>query len=71
MCLILAMVGPNNNRPPDWNEKILVGFFDRNNDQGFVSIDKSHTWCWQMGCRLQWHPENENELIISRTTLQS
>lgn len=62
--IILAMVGPRKNRPPIRNEEIFVGYFDRNSDRGFRPLDESSTWCWQMGCRLQWFPEHENELVI-------
>ncbi len=61
---ILAMVGPRNNYTSFKDEKILVGYFDRNSDSGFRHVDESSTWCWQMGCRLQWFPEHENELVI-------
>ena len=67
--LILAMVGPHKNRPPAKNEEIAVGYFDRNGDRVFHPVDNSSTWCWQMGCRLQWFPEDENELVIYNKTV--
>ena len=61
---ILAMVGPRNNSTSFRNKEIVVGYFDRNSDSSFRHVDESSTWCWQMGCRLQWFPEHENELVI-------
>ena len=58
------MVGPRNNYTSFKDEKILVGYFDRNGDTGFRLVGESSTWCWQMGCRLQWFPEHENEFVI-------
>ena len=62
--LLLAIVGPLRNQPPRKNEEILVGYFDRRGDGSFQPVDKTSTWCWQMGCRLQWFPEDENNLVI-------
>lgn len=61
--LLLAMAAPLVNQPPTQNDEIHVGYFDLNNKE-FHPIDKTSTWCWQMGCRLQWFPEDENRLII-------
>jgi hypothetical protein len=61
---ILAMVGPHKNHPPINNEELFVGYFYSDSNEHFQSVDKTETWCWQMGCRLQWFPEDENNLII-------
>ena len=62
--MLLAMVAPFPNRTPGLNEKISVGYFNLNGNRGFTPIGKTSTWCWQMGCRLQWFPEDENDLIL-------
>jgi hypothetical protein len=62
--MILAMVGPHQNRPPLNGEELLVGYFYRDSTGHFQPVDKTSTWCWQMGCRLQWFPIDENNLII-------
>lgn len=51
-------------RPPAPNDEITIGYFDLSPKRRFYKVDKTTTWCWQQGCRLQWFPENENELII-------
>jgi hypothetical protein len=61
--LVLAMIGPHDNRPPLPNEEITIGYFDLKSRK-FQHVGTTSTWCWQMGCRLQWFPEDENELII-------
>jgi hypothetical protein len=62
--MILAMVGPHKNRPPMKGEELLVGYFHRDKSKLFQHVDKTVTWCWQMGCRLQWFPKDENNLIV-------
>lgn len=60
---LLAMFGPRNNRPPMKDDELNIGYFDLNTNR-FHQVGKTSTWCWQQGCRLQWFPENENQLII-------
>ena len=62
--MILAMVGPHKNRPPLKGEELVLGYFYRDSTGRFQHVDKTSTWCWQMGCRLQWFPEDENNLVI-------
>jgi hypothetical protein len=62
--MILANIGPDKNRSPIKGEELLVGYFYRDADKHFQPVDKTSTWCWQMGCRLQWFPEDENNLVI-------
>ncbi|MCC7325553.1 MAG: hypothetical protein IT521_01945 [Burkholderiales bacterium] len=33
---------------------IEVGYFDLDNDERFISCDRTGAWNWQMGCQLQW-----------------
>lgn len=62
--LLLANILPKHNSPPKRGESISVGFFDLTENGDFHEIGSTSTWCWQQGCRLQWYPENENELVI-------
>jgi hypothetical protein len=62
--LLLANVFPKHSSPPYRGELITVGLFDLGTNRKFHEIGSTSTWCWQQGCRLQWYPENENELII-------
>lgn len=62
--LLLAVRTPKHNAPPKPGETISVGYFDWTSDTKFRAVDVTSTWCWQQGCRLQWLPPSENELVI-------
>ncbi len=48
------------------NEVAEVGFFDMQDDPHFVTIGKTTTWNWQMGCQLQWlETEEVTEIIFN------
>jgi hypothetical protein len=64
---ILGLVAPLGNKSPRPEDELVVGYFDRANNDTFHQIGVTSTWCWQQSCRLQWLPENENELIIYNT----
>ncbi len=38
-----------------------VGYFDLSNNNAYISIDKTTTWNWQMGCQLQWLGGSNNK----------
>jgi hypothetical protein len=62
--LLLANIFPSHSSPPKRGESISVGFFEFTGDRSFHEVGATSTWCWQQGCRLQWYPEDENELVI-------
>jgi dipeptidyl aminopeptidase/acylaminoacyl peptidase len=62
--LLLANVLPKHSAPPKPGESISVGYFDLAGQANFRKVGSTSTWCWQQGCRLQWFPDNQNELII-------
>lgn len=33
-------------------------------ERGFHAAAETETWCWQQGCRLQWHPRAPNAHIL-------
>ena len=45
-----------------------VGYFKTDNvfssPNEFNPVAETTTWCWQQGCMLQWHPWDEENLII-------
>jgi hypothetical protein len=61
---LLAVVAPKANRTPRAGESIRVGYFDRREPQRFVTIGTTSTWCWQQGCRVRWHPGDEEQQIV-------
>ena len=55
------------NQTPGNDDYLEIGFFDLTKPENhFVSIDKTNTWCWQQGCRLQWIPQNDNQIIYNK-----
>lgn len=62
--LVLANIMPKHHSPPKPGETISVGFFDLSGCHEFQNVGATSTWCWQQGCRLQWYPTDENELVI-------
>jgi hypothetical protein len=61
---LLATVVPAMNRTPHPDDSMTVGYFDVHGEGRFQPLAHTTTWCWQQGCRLQWHPQNENDLIV-------
>jgi hypothetical protein len=63
--LLLGMVAPNINTTPKSKTSLKVGFFNLNQQKPeFQQIGSTTTWCWQMGCRLQWYPSRSNSQVI-------
>ncbi len=46
------------------DEVAEVGFFDLQRNDRFVTIGKTTTWNWQMGCQLQWLESKDATEII-------
>ena len=43
-----------------------VGFYNlKAEGSNFVSLGSTKTWCWQMGCRLQWFPSPSHTVIYN------
>jgi hypothetical protein len=64
---ILGLIAPFENNPPKATDEICIGYFDTQNEFKYHKIGTTSTWCWQQGCRLQWYPKDENNLIIYNT----
>jgi hypothetical protein len=41
-----------------------IGYFDLSNQNQFVEITQTSSWCWQMGARLQWLPNTNNKVLL-------
>jgi hypothetical protein len=48
-------------------QDIQLGYFYLHDAKRFVAVGQTPTWCWQMGCRLQWYPEDPDRLILYNT----
>jgi hypothetical protein len=65
--VLLALRAPVENTPPFPDTSIHIGYFEIEDPGTFYSVGQTTTWCWQLGCRLQWYPQNkkgENNTII-------
>ena len=56
--LVLGM-----NLESNLGKKAYIGYFDLCNENNFKVIGETNTWSWQLGARLQWMPNQEQEVI--------
>lgn len=63
---VLAIAAPLNNRSPEPNSRVHVGYFVLNEAKhsDFKVIGASTTWGWQQGSRLQWYPLSSSKHIL-------
>jgi hypothetical protein len=62
---LLAMHAPTENIPPKPDTELSVGYYKLDKKEpAFIEVDKTTTWCWQQGCRLQWYPEQSSQEIL-------
>lgn len=65
--ILLAMQTPFIKRSPGIRDEAEVGFYQVNySERGFTSLDRTNTWCWQQGCRLQWYGKDKKQIIYNR-----
>lgn len=50
-------------RSPAADDVIEVGMVDLQENDKWIPLGKSHAWCWQQGCMLQWIPGTESKII--------
>ena len=68
--LLLACLAPLPNESPRRDATLDVGYFELSDaDQRFHTIDTTPLWCWQQGCRLQWHPGENTEAVLYNTVV--
>ena len=51
-------------REPTGDEALTVGLIDLEEDRTFRPLGRSHAWCWQTGCMLQWVEAAPSRLVI-------
>jgi len=63
--LLLAIHAPMKSTAPKPETEVVIGYYDLNDEKGtFYNVDRTTTWCWQQGCRLQWYPDGSNQNIL-------
>ncbi|MFB0555538.1 MAG: hypothetical protein ACETWQ_19710 [Phycisphaerae bacterium] len=50
-------------RSPKPNDVISIGMVDLKDNDRWLKLGQSRSWCWQQGCMLQWLPGSKNEII--------
>jgi len=60
---VLGMRVDFENRQPTGEDSIEIGLIDLQEANSWKAIGRSSAWCWQQGCRLQWRPKSEREIL--------
>jgi hypothetical protein len=59
----LGMEANFEHRSPKPNDVISIGMVDLKDNDRWLKLGQSRSWCWQQGCMLQWLPGSKNEII--------
>ncbi len=43
---------------------VTIAYYDMAKRE-YITVATSHAWSWQQGCRLQWNPQNEDEIMFN------
>jgi len=60
---LLHLIPPSINRHPSPNEKAIIGYIDLENNE-YRKVAKTRAWNWQMGSRLKWLKNEQNEPLF-------
>ncbi len=60
---VLGMEVDFESRSPEPNDTINIGIVDLKDGDQWLDLGRTHTWCWQQGCMLQWRPGSKNEVM--------
>ena len=60
---LLGMEVDFEHRSPRGDDEIRVGMVDLRHGDEWVELGRTHAWCWQQGCMLQWRPGSQNEVV--------
>lgn len=64
---LLACAAPPDNLTPQAETPLKIGYFNLTEDEPqFHSLAETTTWCWQQGCRLQWHPIDNKFILFNQ-----
>jgi hypothetical protein len=62
---LLAMQTPPENVTPGPETRLSVGYYDlEEKNSPFFEVGSTETWCWQQGCRLRWHSEDDRMTVL-------
>lgn len=60
---VLAMAVDFEGRQPLAGDEIEVGMVELAEGDRWVKLGTTTAWCWQQGCRLQWRPGSDREVL--------
>ena len=60
---VLGMEVDFEGRTPKPDDVIEIGMVDLEQDNKWIKLGTSRAWCWQQGCRLQWRPGHEDQVL--------
>ncbi len=52
-------------RMPSATETAELGMIDTQDHDRWIPIGRTHAWCWQQGCMLQWLPGSDTKIIYN------
>ena len=62
---LLACRPAFNDRMPNSNDKLEIGYIDWHKSDDFINIAQTSAWNWQQGCMLQWFDKKCNKIIYN------
>lgn len=60
---VLSMQSCFENRIPTSNDIINIGIIDTSQNNHWINVGTTKSWCWQQGCMLQWLPATDSKII--------
>ena len=60
---VLGMEVDFEHRSPRADDIIAIGMIDLEDEDRWIELGTSRAWCWQRGCRLQWLPASDSEVL--------
>lgn len=60
---VLGMEVDFEHRSPRGDDVIKIGMVDLHEDDRWIELGESRSWCWQQGCMLQWLPGSATKIL--------
>jgi Concanavalin A-like lectin/glucanases superfamily len=60
---VLGMQVDFEDRSPAADDVVTLGMIDLQDNDKWTTIGTTTAWCWQQGCRLQWRPCSQSEVV--------
>jgi len=60
---VLGMEVNFEHRSPNPDDVISIGMVDLKDNDRWLKLGQSRSWCWQQGCMLQWLPGSKSQII--------